>query len=174
MLEQKLKAIIRDVPNFPKEGIIFKDITPILSYPEVCNAIVEDLVLNAKKLEVEVIAGIEARGFLFGPLIAQKMGIPFVPLRKSGKLPYKSYKVDYNLEYGTASLEMHEDAFTKNARVLIHDDLLATGGTALAAAALVQNIGQVVGYSFLIDLEFLSGKQLLSSVTGSIYSIVKY
>ena len=174
MLDKKIIATVRDVPDFPKPGIIFKDITPILADPQLCQEIVQALAIHAQSLGAEVIAGVEARGFLFGPMIAQCLGLPFVPLRKVGKLPYKSFTESYELEYGTSTLEMHQDAFFKGAKVLIHDDLLATGGTALAAAKLVQNLGEVVGYSFLIDLEFLNGKQLLSTVTDEVYSLVKY
>lgn len=174
MLENKIKSVVRDVPNFPKEGVIFKDITPVLTHPELCAEIVDAFVAHAKTLNVEIIAGIEARGFLFGTLVAQKLGIPFVPLRKSGKLPYKSFKISYDLEYGSASLEMHQDAFPKGSRVLIHDDLLATGGTAIAAAELIQNLGVLVGYSFLINLDFLDGRIELEKISSNVYSIVSY
>jgi adenine phosphoribosyltransferase len=174
MLENELKKIIRDVPDFPKEGIVFKDITPILSDAVLCKKIVAELVSHAIESKAEVIAGIEARGFLFGLLVAQELSLPFVPLRKAGKLPYKSYRASYKLEYGEASLEMHEDAFEKGKRVLIHDDLLATGGTAKAAAKLIENLGTVAGFSFLIDLEFLCGAKQLNAITPNVFSLIKY
>jgi adenine phosphoribosyltransferase len=174
MLENKIKSAVRDVPNFPKAGIIFKDITPILSQPALCAEIVDAFAAHANALNVNIIAGIEARGFLFGPLVAQRLGIPFVPLRKSGKLPYKSFKVSYDLEYGSASLEMHQDAFPLGSKVLIHDDLLATGGTAIAAAKLIQNLGVLAGYSFLINLDFLDGRKELEKISPNVYSIVSY
>ena len=174
MLEDEIKAIIRDVQDFPKKGIIFKDITPIFAVPELCAKIVDALEKQVLSLNLDAIAGIEARGFLFGPLLAQRLNIPFVPIRKVGKLPYKTFEVSYALEYGTATIEMHQDAFTKGQRVLIHDDLLATGGTALAAAELISKLAEVVGFSFLIDLTFLKGADLLTKKSTNIYSLVQY
>ena len=174
MLENEIKAVIRDVPDFPKEGIVFKDITPILAHPALCTKIVEELEKQVSHLKLDAIAGVEARGFLFGPLLAQKLGIPFVPIRKAGKLPYKTYQESYDLEYGQATIEMHQDAFSAGQRVLIHDDLLATGGTALAAAKLISKLAEVVGFSFLIDLTFLEGEKKLVQETKNIFSLVKY
>lgn len=144
-------------------GIIFKDITPLLADAKVRQETIEALIEQARALKPDVIAGVEARGFIFGMLIAQGLHIPFVPIRKKGKLPYKKVEQSYALEYGTAEIEMHEDAFPKGSRVVIHDDLLATGGTAAAAGDLVKKIGGVVaGYSFLINLSFLPGEKKLS------------
>ena len=153
-----LKSLIRDIPDFPKPGIIFKDITPLLADPVGRSLVVEIIVQGYQNANIQVVAGIEARGFLFGMMIADKLNVPFVPIRKFGKLPYKKKVAHYDLEYGTSSIEIHEDAILKDHRVLIHDDLLATGGTAMAAGALVHQVGGVVaGFSFVIDLTFLLG-----------------
>jgi adenine phosphoribosyltransferase len=159
--EQKiefLKSHIRDVVDFPRPGIIFKDITPLLSDSQARKIVVEEIFNRYQPQNIQAIAGIEARGFLFGMLLADKFDVPFVPIRKTGKLPYKKKVAHYDLEYGTSSIEIHEDAIAPDTRVLIHDDLLATGGTAIAAGGLVQQIGGVVaGLSFVISLSFLSG-----------------
>jgi len=175
-LADKLKSIIRDVPDFPKKGIIFKDITPILSDASLMSDITQFLSIIYKNQELDAIAGIESRGFIFGPLIAQSIGVPFIPIRKSGKLPYTTIKQSYALEYGEASLEIHTDALKVGNRVLIHDDLLATGGTAGAASQLINKIGgEVIGYNFLIELGFLNGRdKITSQTTDNVYSIVKY
>src|SRR5690606_8000608 len=129
MIEQRLSAAIRDVPDFPRPGIIFKDITPILKDPDLCGAIVEHMAEAIDEETIDVIAGIESRGFLFGLMLAQRLKKPFVPVRKAGKLPYDTVRQEYTLEYGNAVIEIHADAFAAGSRVLIHDDLLATGGT---------------------------------------------
>ncbi len=153
-----LKSFIRDVPDFPKPGIMFKDITPLLANPMARQMVVDDLTHAYRDAGIQVVAAIEARGFLFGMLIADKLQVPFVPIRKFGKLPYKKKVEHYDLEYGTSSIEIHEEAIARNARVLIHDDLLATGGTAQAAGALIEQVGgQLAGFSFVINLTFLSG-----------------
>ena len=175
MVSDKIKQIIRDVPDFPKPGIIFKDITPILKNPELCNEIAEALAEQLIGVEIEVVAGIESRGFLFGLALAQQLNVPFVPIRKAGKLPYKTIQQSYDLEYGSATLEVHEDAFDVGQKVLIHDDLLATGGTVVAASALVQKLGaEVAGYSFLINLAFLNGKQRLKTYSDTLFSLADY
>lgn len=174
-IEQKIHNAIRDVVDFPKPGIIFKDITPILMDSSLSNEIVEALADFYKDKQIDVIAGIESRGFLFGFPLAMKLGVPFVLIRKKGKLPYEKVSYDYSLEYGTSSIEMHVDAIEKGQRVLIHDDLLATGGSADAAAKLIQSCGgNVVGYNFLVELAFLEGKQKLNTATTEILSLVKY
>jgi adenine phosphoribosyltransferase len=175
-LSESIKAVIRDVPDFPKPGILFKDITPVLNTPGLRDQIIEMVVKNFKSQQVEAIAGIEARGFILGSMIAQSMGLPFVPIRKSGKLPYKSIREDYALEYGSASIEIHEDALRPGQRVLIHDDLLATGGTANAAGNLVRRLGaDLAGFSFIINLSFLPGEKVLVENFGHVpFSIVKY
>lgn len=175
MVADKIKQIIRDVPDFPKPGIIFKDITPILKSPELCNEIAAALAAQLKDIKVDVVAGIESRGFLFGLALAQQLNVPFVPIRKAGKLPYKTVQQSYDLEYGSATLEVHEDAFDAGQKVLIHDDLLATGGTVVAASALVQKLGaSVAGYSFLINLDFLNGKDRLKTYSQHIFSLADY
>lgn len=175
MLSDHIKQIIRDVPDFPKPGIIFKDITPILKDAALCGEITVALAEQLKHIQVDVVAGIESRGFLFGLALAQQLNVPFVPIRKAGKLPYKTVQQSYNLEYGSATLEVHEDAFEPGQRVLIHDDLLATGGTVVAASNLVQKLGaSVAAYSFLISLDFLNGKHRLTPYTNSIFALTNY
>lgn len=161
-IEEKIKSLLRDVPDFPRPGILFKDITPLLADPQARDEVVEHLIRQIRPSKPDAIAGVEARGFIFGMLLAQGLKIPFVPIRKAGKLPYKKIGQEYDLEYGTAEIEMHEDAFKPDTRVVIHDDLLATGGTASAAGRLVNRLGGVVaGYSFLINLSFLPGETKL-------------
>jgi adenine phosphoribosyltransferase len=173
-LPQKLEKFIRNVPDFPKPGIQFKDITPLLSNPDLCREAVEALALPWQKERIDAIAGIESRGFIFGMLLAQYLQVPFVPIRKAGKLPWTAHQETYHLEYGTATIEMHTDALAPGQRVLIHDDLLATGGTAEAAARLIRAGGaDVAGYSFLIELEFLQGGEKLRAF-GPIHSLIKY
>lgn len=175
MLADKIKQTLRDVADFPKPGIIFKDITPVLKDAELCAEIVAELVLQTKNLQIDAVAGIESRGFLFGMLLAQALQVPFVPIRKKGKLPYKTISESYALEYGEATLEVHEDAFLPGQKVLVHDDLLATGGTVVAASNLIEKIGaQVTGYSFLISLDFLEGKKRLAPFGTSIHSLVHF
>lgn len=175
MLEEKLKEVIRDIPDFPHSGIIFKDITPVLKDALLCTAIVEEFVEKLKDVDIDAIAGVESRGFLFGLMLANRLGIPFVPIRKQGRLPYKTIAESYKLEYGQATIEMHEDALERGAKVLIHDDLLATGGTVVAAARLVENLGGiVVGFSFIIVLDFLKGERRLTRFSDRIVSLVRY
>lgn len=174
-LENEVKAIIRDVPNFPKEGIVFKDITPVLADPEVNMKVLSAFREAAEELCVDVVVGIDSRGFLYGNVIAGQLGVAFAPVRKKGKLPYKTLEESYALEYGEATLEIHTDAISKGARVLIHDDLLATGGTALAAANLIERLGgKVVGFSFLVNLSFLEGAKKLSEKSDNLFSVVTY
>lgn len=160
--EEEVKSLLRDVPDFPRPGILFKDITPLLNSPSARNKVVEAIAAHFSKENIEVLAAVEARGFIFGALIAQELRIPFVPVRKAGKLPYKKITEKYTLEYGEAAIEMHEDAFIPGSRVLLHDDLLATGGTSAAAGHMVRELGGIVaGYSFIINLSFLPGEQIL-------------
>ena len=166
-------ALIRDIPDFPKPGILFKDITPVLSDGEALTELIDVQASQAKEFGAELIVGIESRGFLFGVPIAYKLGLGFVPVRKIGKLPHQTIQQEYALEYGTNTVEMHVDSVKPGQRVVIVDDLLATGGTAEAAAALVEQLGGVVtGYIFLIELSFLNGRDRLQG--KSIASLVTY
>lgn len=175
-LANSIKAIVRDVNDFPKPGIVFKDITPVLAEPVIRREIIHAIVTNFSNHKLDAVAGIEARGFILGSLIAQELHLPFIPIRKSGKLPYKSIKEEYALEYGTAAIEMHEDAVGPGDRVLIHDDLLATGGTANAAGHLIQKSGAIVaGFSFLINLTMLPGEsRLKNNFDIKPFSVVHY
>lgn len=175
MIEDKLKAAIRDVPDFPKEGILFKDITPIMMDPILSKEIVVHLAQLYKDKGVTKIAGIESRGFLFGYAVAIEMGIPFVLIRKAGKLPYHKISHSYDLEYGSATIEMHVDAINNSDSVLIHDDLLATGGSAEAAAELVAKCGgKIVGFNFLVGLTFLDGESKLKRFSENITTLASY
>lgn len=175
MLSNQIKQIIRGVPDFPKPGIIFKDITPILKNAALCKEITAALAEQLKDVKIDVVAGIESRGFLFGLALAQQLNVPFVPIRKAGKLPYKTIQQSYDLEYGSATLEVHEDAFEAGQQVLIHDDLLATGGTVVAASNLVQKLGAAVAaYSFLINLDFLNGKDRLTPYADKVFALATY
>ena len=161
----RLRAAIRDVPDFPKAGIVFKDITPILSDAVLFNDVVEHLAERFSDDAIQVVAGIESRGFIFGAPLALLLGASFVPIRKVGKLPAEKVRVDYELEYGTDSLEAHADAVAPGQRVLIVDDVLATGGTAEAAGRLVKSLGgDLVGYCILVELAFLGGRAKLGDV----------
>ncbi|MGZ3865608.1 MAG: adenine phosphoribosyltransferase [Bacteroidia bacterium] len=174
-LTEKIKAAIRDVPDFPKPGIMFKDITPIFHDQQLCNEITDAFCEPFKTKKPDAIIGIESRGFLFGMLMANKLGIPFVMIRKAGKLPYKTISREYALEYGTAKIEMHVDAVKKDWNVIIHDDLLATGGTAVAAAELVKSAGaNVMGFNFVVELDFLNGKQKLTKHTNNVQCLIHY
>lgn len=159
------ESSIKSIPDFPKPGVLFRDISPVLSNPLLCAAIVNELAERWSGVQVDAVAGIESRGFLFGMSLAGKFGVPFVPLRKKGKLPGATYRADYDLEYGTSTLELQTDAVKSGQHVLIHDDLVATGGTALAGADLIRQAGgQVAGFSFLIELEYFKANAKLESV----------
>jgi adenine phosphoribosyltransferase len=157
-----LKDFIRDVPDFPEPGILFRDVTPLLKSPPAFRATIERLCEYVRSREPDVIVGIESRGFIFGTPIAAELGLPFVPVRKPGKLPAARMSVEYSLEYGTGQLDIHADAIERGQRVVIVDDLLATGGTALGAAKLVEMIrGRVTGMAFVIELAALPGRERL-------------
>lgn len=163
MHTERLMRAIRDVPDFPKPGIVFKDITPVLLDPDLFREAVALFVTRLRALGVDKVAAIESRGFLFGAAAAYELGLGIVPVRKAGKLPYRTRQASYDLEYGSATLEIHEDAFQPGERVVLIDDLLATGGTARAAAGLVEELGGVVvECQVLIELAFLPGRQALS------------
>ena len=175
MIAQQIKSVIRDIPDFPKPGIIFKDITPILKDPVLCEQIVDAFAEQLKGIHIDAIAGIESRGFLFGLTLATKLGVPFVPVRKAGKLPFTIKQKAYKLEYGTATIELHTDAFEPGQHILIHDDLLATGGTALAASELIQEMGGIVaGFCFVVGLGFLNGRERLAPVCDRIVVLADY
>jgi adenine phosphoribosyltransferase len=162
---ERLKQHIRDIPDFPKPGILFKDITPLLGDAKAFDDTTTLLAEKIRRLRPDVIVAIESRGFLFGAPLAAKLGLGLVPVRKPGKLPYRTSRVEYALEYGTDALEMHEDAVRPSARVVIVDDVLATGGTAAATARLISGSGAVVaGCAFVIELGFLGGRSRLAPV----------
>jgi adenine phosphoribosyltransferase len=174
-LEQRLNTTIRDIPDFPKPGILFKDITPILEDAVLSKDIVSHFAEILKPLKLDAIVGVESRGFLFGMPIAIALQIPFITVRKKGKLPYKTISYKYDLEYGSAEVEMHVDSIKKDWRVLVHDDLLATGGTATAAAELIKMQGaQVAGFAFLVELSFLAGRQKLVNYNENIINLVAF
>jgi adenine phosphoribosyltransferase len=172
-LARDVRAVIRDVPDFPKPGIIFKDITPLLSAPVLFTRVTDSMAAGAKALNISHVVAVESRGFIFAAPVAQALRVPMIPVRKPGKLPHRLVREEYALEYGTDALEMHEDALGVGARVLVVDDVLATGGTAAATRRLVERAGGiVVAFSFLIDLTFLHGRQLLAG--SSVDAIVEY
>ena len=168
-----LRDYIRDVPDFPKPGIVFKDITPLLVEPRAFDAAVRLLAEHARPLDVGLIVAAEARGFIFGGALARELGVGFVPARKPGKLPAETISVQYGLEYGLDELQLHADALRGGTRVLIHDDVLATGGTAKAKIDLVEQLGgQVVGCSFVVELAFLAPRELLAGY--DVHALLSY
>lgn len=170
---EKLYSTIRTIPDFPKPGIQFKDFTPLLANPEtlvITSNLLQDQLSGQK---IDIIAGLESRGFLFGPRLAQDIGAGFVPVRKPGKLPSETVSESYELEYGTDEFEIHRDAFSKGANVVIHDDLIATGGSALACARLVEKLGgNVVAFSFIMQIKSLEGLELLESKSYTCHSLL--
>jgi len=172
-LANKVKGLIRNVPNFPKKGIVFKDITPVLKDATTFSRIVGALEAYGRKRGTELVAGIESRGFLFGAAVAARLEVGLVPIRKLGKLPWKTVRQSYKLEYGTDTMEMHKDAVKKGQRVLVVDDVLATGGTLIGACKLVEKVGGVVaGGACVLELTFLDGQKKLKG--RDFYSIVQY
>ena len=173
MSSKDIENAIRDIPDFPKKGIIFKDITPVLSDIDLLRESIDMMVKPYMKQKIDVVVGIESRGFIFGTPIADKLDASFVLVRKPGKLPWKTKSVSYELEYGNDSLEIHTDAIQPGQNVLIVDDLLATGGTAEATCKLVSKLkGNICGFVVLIELEFLEGRKKLNQY--NVHSIVKY
>jgi len=169
----EVKALIRDVPDFPKPGVLFKDITPVLQNAEAYGFLIDEMASAVSELDFQKIAGIESRGFVFGAPIAYKMGKGFVMLRKKGKLPYKKESECYDLEYGVDCIELHVDSVNDGEKVIIVDDVLATGGTALHAAKLIEKVGGVVeGFLFFIELEFLRGREKLKDY--NVISMVRF
>ncbi len=174
-LEDRIKNAIRAIPDFPKPGIVFKDITPIFYNQELCNEIVDGFIKKLKGVKIDAIVGIESRGFLFGFLLANKLNIPFVLVRKAGKLPYLTVSQEYFLEYGSSKIEMHADAVKEGWNVLIHDDLLATGGTADATALLIKKMkAKIAGFTFVVGLDFLEGKERIKTHSNNISCLVNY
>ena len=170
---EELKKLIREIPDYPKPGILFYDVTTLLKDRQGFHALVDKLCEHYSGRKVDIVAGIEARGFIFAPALAYRLGAGFVPVRKPKKLPWKTAAVSYQLEYGTDTLEIHEDAVTPGQHVLICDDLLATGGTASASVSLVRKLGgQVVGAAFAVELNFLKGRSKLPDV--DVFSLIKY
>jgi len=168
-----LRSLIREVPDFPKPGILFYDITTLLKVPDAFREVIDRMAEQAGGTEVDVVVGMESRGFIFSAPLAYRMGAGFVPVRKLGKLPAETIEVEYELEYGTATLEIHADAITKGQRVLIVDDLLATGGTVLGTIELVQRLGgEVVGLSFMVELSALNGRAKLGGF--EIHTLLTY
>ncbi len=162
-MSEELKKYIRSVKDFPIEGIMFRDITTLLLNPEASKKTIDELYAFAKDLNITKVVGIESRGFLFGMMLAEKLGVGFVPIRKPGKLPAETESVEYELEYGTDKIEIHKDAINPGDKVLLHDDLLATGGTAEAACKLIEKLGgEVVQVSFIVELSFLKGREHLN------------
>jgi adenine phosphoribosyltransferase len=167
LLAERIKNTIRDVKDYPKPGIIFKDITPVLADPPLVHEIIRELVSRHRSSNIDAVAAVEARGFILGSILAHELNCRFIPVRKSGKLPYSTRSKEYALEYGTATIEMHTDAIKPGWNVLVHDDLLATGGTASAAGQMIKEFdAHLVGFSFLINLSFLPGEQMLKERFG--------
>jgi len=170
---ERLRAAVRDVPDFPKKGIMFKDITPLLSDPGLFHASIDLFLDRCRGKDIDKIVGIDARGFLFGSAVAYELGLGFIPIRKRGKLPYRTDTAKYSLEYGEAEVEMHIDALREGERVVLVDDLLATGGTSAAAAVLSRNTGaNLLEEQFLIELEFLEGRKRVAPTP--VTSFLKY
>jgi len=174
-MEAALKRVIRDFSDYPKPGIVFKDISPVLMDMKLYGEVIDAFADRIRELNVDAIAGVESRGFWFGPSIAHQLNIPFIPIRKKGKLPGDTHSYSYNLEYGSAEIEVQKDCLPVGARVLIHDDLLATGGTAKAAAQLVNQAGaETVAFAFLVNLTFLDAEPRLKEISNNIISLVNY
>jgi adenine phosphoribosyltransferase len=170
---QKFKQLIRNVPDFPKKGILFYDITTLLRDAAALREVLDLLAARYQKQPIDLVLGVESRGFIFAPTLAYQLGAGFVPVRKPGKLPAETLKVTYDLEYGKDTLEVHKDAIQKGQRVLVVDDLLATGGTGVAAIQLIEQLGgKVVGLAFLVELEFLNGRKRLNGY--DVYSLLRY
>ena len=170
---KRLEEYIRDVPDFPKKGIIFKDITTLLKDKEALKRSVDELYKIVKDMEIDKVVGIESRGFIFSPILAYKLNAGFVPVRKPGKLPAEVISEEYELEYGTDKLEIHKDSINAGDKVLVVDDLIATGGTAKAVCKMVERLGgKIMGLEFLIELTFLNGRDKLSEY--NVFSIIRY
>ena len=173
MISQKIDLAIREISNFPKPGINFKDITTLLLDSELSSEIIDTFIDRLKRKRIDAIIGVESRGFLFGFMLANKMRVPFIPIRKVGKLPGETLKYKYDLEYGSAEIEVHKSDVKRGWNVVVHDDLLATGGTAEATCKLVSKLkGNIVGFTVLVELEFLEGRKRLKQY--NVHSLVNY
>ena len=174
-IKDKIDKVIREVPNFPKEGINFKDITPLLMNHNISSDIIDSFIERFNNIRIDAIVGIESRGFLYGFLLANRMGIPFIPIRKAGKLPGDTVSQTYDLEYGRSETEIHRSDVQEYWNILIHDDLLATGGTACAAAELLLKLNaKIAGFSFVVNLQFLDGKNKLEKYSNNIITLIDY
>lgn len=168
-----IQSYIRDIPDFPKEGIVFKDITPLLNDAEARKEVIKRFIESLPNTKIDKVIGVESRGFFFGMLLAQELNAGFVPVRKKGKLPFETVAATYDLEYGTDIVEMHTDAIQKGENILIHDDVLATGGTIQAVTEIVEKLGgNIVHINFLMELDFLKGRQKITQY--DVYSILNY
>lgn len=175
MIDRKLRSTVRDILDFPKPGIVFKDITPILQDPVLSREVVDAFIEQLEGVELDVVVGVESRGFFFGMMLAERLNLPFVPIRKPGKLPYATIRQSYDLEYGSSTIEIHVDAFPAGSRILLHDDLLATGGTIIAASKLIEQMGGTVSaMAFVISLDFLGAKKQLESYCNKVISLISY
>ena len=175
MIKTKIHQVVRTVPDFPKKGISFKDITPLLLDCNLTDEIIDSFVEELNGLDVDAVVGVESRGFLFGFLLANKLRVPFVPVRKVGKLPGETLRYKYNLEYGSSEVDIHKKDINEGWNVLIHDDLLATGGTAVASAELISQLNaNVTAFAFVIELGFLNGKDRLKEYSDNIISLINY
>lgn len=173
-VQEEIRKLIRTIPNFPKDGVQFKDITPLLESPALCRAITVEIARLFQGVEIDAVAGIESRGFLYGLPLATELNVPFIPVRKRGKLPDETVSVKYLLEYGSEELEVHRRSIKPGMNVLIHDDLLATGGTANAAADLIEMLdGRIAGFSFIVELQSLLGKEKLAGFDQPIISLIR-
>jgi len=174
-LEERIKHSMVDVHDFPSPGIVFKDITPLFQDPHLLNDLLDAMEQACKDQRIEAIVGLESRGFLLAVPLSLRLGVPFIMVRKKGKLPRACHSVSYDLEYGSATIEMHKDALQPGARVLIHDDVLATGGTAEAAAQLVQKAGaEVAMFQFIVELSFLKGMERMLPYTESVTTFARF
>lgn len=174
-LEARIKSLIRDIPDFPRPGILFRDITPILLDTELCSDIVNEFLRRLPKTSLDAICAIESRGFFFGTLMASRLRLPFIPIRKKGKLPGDTISYTYDLEYGTSTIEIHDGVIKPGNKILLHDDLLATGGTITAAMELINSQkAEVAAVTFLVSLEFLEGGKKLRKKNPNIITLAEY
>ncbi len=174
-IEEQIKSAIKDVKDFPKSGIVFKDLTPLLLNPDITDNIINEFIQQLNTIRIDAVCAIESRGFLYGMLLASRLHVPFIPVRKKGKLPGETIQYTYDLEYGTSTVEVHLSDIKAGWNVLIHDDLLATGGTAIAASELMKmRKANVAAYAFVVELTFLHGSEKLRNYSDKIISLAQY